>query len=588
MRLGLAPRFVLTVAVFLIPAGVWIGYVVDVERDQVDRQVEDRLVVRLAAISGAIEQDLGRGRGVLEVLAGTPDARGNATVCAAALSTFNETHPRYIAFARTDPDGRVDCSSTPLDPFDATGLGFYRVAVERGAFGVGHLPTGLLTETPGVALVLPLEEGALIAVVPEGDFLPIGPGMADPGGDADVVVMVVSHDIVIALSDASDRFVGARISDHAVLSARGDPGRIYPATGLRGVERLFMSQTLEVAEGSPAQIIIGTDAEAAYAPVIEDAMERAGFAIVLILLIALAVTVALTRVVLRPVRHIADVAEQIRTGRTSTRIDPAVAGRQDEIGTLATAFNASTGRIMDQVGELERANLRLDELDRIKTGIIDSIAHELRTPVLIIDAQVDRMKGFLDDTDGHDALASLDMTDRNVKRLRRLVEGVVKVANLRAGRTGLDMGPVSVGHVLAGIGQRWAPTVDEHDIRLVVAAGEGWVEADPAALDEVLDEVLDNAVKFTPPGGSVTLDVETGPDTITLFCQDTGVGLDRRKAPPLEPFEPHGDPIRGGRIGAGLGLFIARSLLVKMGGSLTIESPGPGEGATVTICLGRA
>lgn len=246
--------------------------------------------------------------------------------------------------------------------------------------------------------------------------------------------------------------------------------------------------------------------------------------------------------------------------------------------------------VEERTGELRRATERLRELDQLKSEFVSRVSHELRSPLTVMHTNLavmlERMVGPL--TDGQEEL--LRSCQDNIDRLSRMVDNVLDLARIESGRTELLAGSLDPRHVVEAVVGYFRPTARERGIDLEAEIGvetPATMWADGDKLHQVLMNLVDNALKFTPRDGRVRVSVAPLDGWMRFAVSDTGVGVaaqDRERI--FEPFAQGGRTSGGKRRGAGLGLSIARTLVELHGGSLELASEG-GQGATFIFLVPR-
>ena len=256
---------------------------------------------------------------------------------------------------------------------------------------------------------------------------------------------------------------------------------------------------------------------------------------------------------------------------------------QDEIGRLARAFNVMVERVEGAFNRQRR--------------FVGDVSHELRTPLTALGGGLEMLLLGADQGDTAAARRLLRGMYAETERMRRLVEELLTLARLDEGRAQLRIEAVDIEATLnaaAAVGERLARG---QTLRVEVAEGLEPARGDVERLKQVLLNLLDNAVKHTPPDGTITLAARRvvagdGADLIALEVADTGEGIPAEALPHIFDRFYRVDPARarsGERAderaaGSGLGLAIAKGLVEAMGGHITVTS-APGEGTTVTITL---
>ncbi len=229
-----------------------------------------------------------------------------------------------------------------------------------------------------------------------------------------------------------------------------------------------------------------------------------------------------------------------------------------------------------------------EEASLAKDRFIATLSHELRTPLTPVVTSV-HMLAVRRDLPA-DVRETLSMIRRNVEREARLIDDLLDVTRISRGRITLAIATIDPYEPLREVLQMCAGEISEARLDLALALDPTplTIDVDPARLRQVLWNVIKNAVKFTPPGGTITVRsrFEARGRALAISISDTGVGIAPEVLPHLfEPFEQGPVNRPGDRSGLGLGLAICRTLMHLHGGSITAESAGPGAGSTFTLYL---
>ena len=277
----------------------------------------------------------------------------------------------------------------------------------------------------------------------------------------------------------------------------------------------------------------------------------------------------LARGMTQPLRDMATAARAMETGDYSRRVRTR---SRDEVGQLALAFN--------------RMSAEFEVLERSRRDLVANVSHELKTPITAIRAHLENLADGVEHPDRDTLQVMLAQTER----LGRLVDQLLDLSRLESGEVPLHLEPVAlaplVDRVISEISVGRAVTDVSIDADLDDAL---LVEADEERIHQVVFNLVDNAVRFTPPGGSVTIAAAREDDRVIVTVADTGVGIAPEHLPRLFERFYRADAARsrddGG--GTGIGLAIARSIVEGHGGRITAESE-PGRGATFTFDLRAA
>jgi signal transduction histidine kinase len=236
---------------------------------------------------------------------------------------------------------------------------------------------------------------------------------------------------------------------------------------------------------------------------------------------------------------------------------------------------------------IENARLfrHTDELNRLKDEFLATLSHEMRTPLAAV-LGWSRMlaSGTLDPAKQAHAVEAIE---RNAQAQARIVDDILDVARGMSGNVKLDLQPVDLVSVAQRSVEAIAPTAVAKQIRVEVRGGEPIViSADPNRLQQVVWNLVSNAVKFTPAGGRVTLAVHANDGFAELTVTDTGAGIPAAFLPYVfDKFRQADASFTRQHGGLGLGLAIARHLIELHGGSIEARSAGEGNGATFVVRL---
>jgi signal transduction histidine kinase len=290
------------------------------------------------------------------------------------------------------------------------------------------------------------------------------------------------------------------------------------------------------------------------------------------LIAAMAVNVYVTRRIGRSVATIADAASNVAQGRYGVTVPPPGLGA--EFDALALGFNQMAGQ--------------LATVERTRSRLLADLGHEMRTPLATLEAYLEALE---------DGVATLDASTVSLlrsqtRRLARLSEDIGVVSRAEEGQVGLDMRlvqPVSlVTAAVASVAESYRAK-GVHLLTQIPTPLPG-LQLDPDRMGQVLGNLLDNALRHTPPGGTVTISATTSPRTgaSELSVSDTGEGIPAEHLAHLFERFYRVDAARNrDHGGSGIGLAIAKALVEAHDGELTATSPGPGQGSTFRILLPR-
>jgi two-component system OmpR family sensor kinase len=288
---------------------------------------------------------------------------------------------------------------------------------------------------------------------------------------------------------------------------------------------------------------------------LESAAHAVFFGIPLALIVAAAGGYLLARKSFAPVTMMSLKARQIGAETLDERIE--IGNERDELGFLAATLN----------GLLERLQVAFESQRRFMADA----SHELRTPIAIIQGEADVALGR--DRDAADYRESIEVMQRAARKLTRIVQNLFLLARGDAGRYPIAMSRFYIGELVADCIRGMRSVAEARGVALSFSAPEDIViEADEELIHRLVLNLVENAVKFTPSGGKVHVDVGAGEGTCIIRVTDTGPGIPRADQPRIFERFFRGDRARPHDAGgAGLGLPIARWIAEVHGGALRLE-----------------
>jgi two-component system, NarL family, sensor histidine kinase BarA len=313
-------------------------------------------------------------------------------------------------------------------------------------------------------------------------------------------------------------------------------------------------------------------------------------------------------VIVKPLAHLRDVSDQISRGDLTLRAELHTG---DEFERLATAFNRMLRQLASnqdelkdvndnlnlKVDELAQANMRLYEMNRLKSDFLATMSHELRTPLNAI-------IGF---SDVLESIASLDDKQkryvRNIqtsgKVLLEMINDILDLAKIESGKMEVRLSDFRIDPVITAQCDMARPLTERKNIDLETEIEPDLPDMfqDQAKVQQILNNLLSNAIKFTPEGGRIVVSAQlAGPNDLLLKVADTGVGIaEEDQVAIFEKFRQGKTVLGGGNAmtreysGTGLGLSIVKELCKLLGGEIWLESElGKGSTFIVRLPLARA
>ena len=351
-----------------------------------------------------------------------------------------------------------------------------------------------------------------------------------------------------------------------------------------GVRRVY---GLAHAGATEFVVIVGLPSAALYEPA-QRQFTRYGFFSLLALVCAIVAALLIERGIARPVRRLRDAAQQLGAGDLTARSPITGDG---EIGELGTAFN----RMAEQIAEREE---RLTELDRLKSEFVSSVSHELRTPLTTIKTLTRVLQRGGQTASEQEEY--LDTIAAECDRQIDLVLNLLDLTRIEAGAYKVSLAEVYPAQLVSNCVAVEQHTAHARGHRLVadLPAELPRVLTDQGALRRVLCSLIENAVKYTPDGGQITVSARAnGAGEVALTVTDNGCGVAQEDMPRVFEKFFRGRPDSGAATsdesgdnsrefveapGIGLGLYLGRNIVAQLGGRITVEG-ATGGGTTFTV-----
>ncbi len=282
---------------------------------------------------------------------------------------------------------------------------------------------------------------------------------------------------------------------------------------------------------------------------------------------------------------LAEAAAALRRGDYAARVE-VVGG--DEVAQLQADFNAMAEALEGAMADLQAERDKVAELLRSRREMVAGVSHELRTPVATARGYLESALGRWEDEPPPTLRHDLEVLEQEVRRLERLIDDLFTLARLDAEGLALELAPTDVGEVVRRRVEVVAPLAWERDRVEVVAdlpRGLPPALADPGRLEQILANLLRNALRHTPPGGIVAVRAAMEGEGVVIVVCDTGEGIAPEAMARIWERFYRGEAARArDGSGAGLGLALVKELVEAMGGTVAVESR-PGEGSCFTVRL---
>lgn len=286
------------------------------------------------------------------------------------------------------------------------------------------------------------------------------------------------------------------------------------------------------------------------------------------LVIAVLLSIIVSRTIARPLLKIADAAHAVAAGDT---VAPVAVTGPPEVRTLADSFNHMTSEV--------RA------AQQTQQDFLVNVSHDLKTPLTSIQGYSQAiMEGAAEDP-----VQAASIIHEEAARLNRMVADITDLARLQDGQLALQQVELDIAQIVEAVGQRLAIVAErrEIDLRLDVEPMP-LIKGDGDRLAQVVTNLISNAVKYTPRGGTIRVKTQVNNGGVELCVQDSGLGLSKEDLPRIFERFYQVDKARGPRRGTGLGLAITREIVQAHGGTISASSAGENRGSTFTVWLPSA
>jgi signal transduction histidine kinase len=283
--------------------------------------------------------------------------------------------------------------------------------------------------------------------------------------------------------------------------------------------------------------------------------------------------------------HVVNLANKLISAKSGTPATPQQQRLGEEGEKALESLREINSRLIIAGIREQEAREEAEEANRAKDEFLATVSHELRTPLnaMLGWSRMLRAKQL----DQNTSRRALEIIERNAEIQAQLIEDLLDVSRIIAGKLKLDVRPVNLSAIIAAAVEDVRPTAEAKHIRLESALGAkaDSISGDAKRLQQIVSNLLSNAIKFTPAGGSVNIRLEDARAHARITVSDTGVGISAEFLPHVFDRFRQADGMMRDHTGLGLGLAIVHHLVELHGGKIHAESPGEGMGATFTVNL---
>ena len=286
---------------------------------------------------------------------------------------------------------------------------------------------------------------------------------------------------------------------------------------------------------------------------------------------AILIAAALARYLSRRFASVMAHAGELARGNFRSRLE----GTDDsEFGRLSQTLNETAGNLETTVAQLQHEHSELEKLERVRKDFVINVSHELRTPLASIQGYTETLiDGAINDP-GHN-IRFLGIIRHNAERLARLTADLLTLSRIEQKRQKFEFDPHPANQLIHDAFELVRPIAQKSAIALVEdrAPEDTWVYCDSEAVSQILSNLLDNAIKYTPAGGRITVGAKPSGGMVEFFVRDSGVGIPEEDLPRLFERFYRVDKARSRELGGtGLGLSIVKHLVAAHNGTARVES----------------
>jgi len=315
----------------------------------------------------------------------------------------------------------------------------------------------------------------------------------------------------------------------------------------------------------------------------------AGSALILITILSLFI---LTRqFVTKPLKKLEDMTDEISKGNLDARVNIETGDELEKLGhrfnTMAQRLSKGRDHLQERISlatkELSDANRELQTLDKLKSDFLANMSHELRTPLTVIRGGIDYLNRTVKKEDNRNYL---DIIDKNLARLIHLVSDLFDFTKIEGRKTEWSLDQVNLSVLIEEVLEIISPLSMDKDISISYKhPGDVLVEMDLERIEQVLVNLIENAIKFSPPQTDIHINIEEDPTYVTVSVKDRGIGIASENLKTIfDKFSTVPSAGIGKPEGTGLGLAICKAIIEAHDGKIWAESV-KGESSTFYFTL---
>ena len=567
----------------VIPLGAFAAVLLYVISSKQEAEMESAVLESAKALAGAIESNIDSGLKRMELLANESSLHdGNIAQFARRCEEAVNGSPDWRSLLLSAPDGmQLVNTLTPPNPSLPSGLGlaYVKQVFETGKPVVSRLFIGRISKQPVVGLAVPVKVKGFVAYV-----LASGLNLrylrelitASVGVDGGIAALLDQDLKYITRSRDSAARVGTSVPPQMRQKL---PSRPAGVGYFRTEEGLDIVGAWARLPQSGWTVFVANPLAAHQTTWLRYVAVLAG----IWLLVATAATLAATHLA----RRIAKDVKELGAEADSLASGTPVAGTTSSIVELRALGQAHqrAGTRLSELLERERQHReRAEGENKSKDEFLAMLGHELRNPLGAISnaARVLQMQ----QDDGKTVRFAGEVITRQSRQLRRLIDDLLDVNRIISGKISLETRCVNLMDTARTVVDALQSVARDKDLTISVQSSPVSVEADPARLEQILSNLLSNAIAHTPPGGRISVEIGQHGDTAILRVTDTGVGIEpEHLGRVFDLFYQVPQSLDRAKGGLGIGLTLVQRLVQLHGGSVAVSSDGPNKGSAFTVRL---
>jgi signal transduction histidine kinase len=591
VRGGMASRLLLAFAALILPLALFSAW--SYQRALEERRaasVDDaaRLGQTAAAIVHGVLRDLDSTTLAMSQALGVQQIPLAQPIVGPYLDAINQKSPVLRAIFLMDPDGII--IATPTGESLGTDLSSrpYMQALMSGQdFVLSEIVQGVQTGEPTITM-------ARAVRAPDGTLRGYLAAAFYPSRLADVFPGSLPDDAILSVYDARGWAIYSTAASDIAWEQRDQSGSARVQAALAG--QVFTARRVDsplddgdrlvAAVPVPAYgwaVSVSRTLDAVEQP-LQLIYQRQVAALTLVTLIALALAAILSGALSSPLARLAAHARAVGRGEATA---PAPASGPTEVKALAAALNAMAQEVQERFAERDAALAEAQAALAVRDQFLSVAAHELRTPLTAMKGQIQLARRLLiRGAPPDDAALLIERADAQTDRLTGLITDLLDVSRISAGRLTITPRPVALAPLVERTVEMERGAMPPRSISVVLPDPPVTVEADPARLEQVLINLLENARKYSSEEQPIEVRVTADDDHVTIAVRDQGIGIPPQDLDQIfERFHRAGN-VDGSVSGLGLGLYITHEIVRAHGGDLRVESE-PGVGSTFSVVLPR-